>query len=51
MTNIVEFEIIHLDHSVTNHSFDRELKDSMRNYFKGLYERGQIIGWEILYPY
>jgi hypothetical protein len=42
-------EIITLDGKQIDYSFDPEHKDAVRNFYKGLYEKGLIMGWGLVF--
>ena len=47
----MNMEIILKDGSSIYPSFDLEHKAKVIAFYKDLYERGEITGWGILYPY
>jgi hypothetical protein len=43
----IVFEITHLDGSVARHSYDLDLKDKAREFYKRLFKDNLIAGWGI----
>lgn len=43
----IVFEITHLDGSVARHSYDLDLKDKAREFYKKLFKDNLIAGWGI----
>jgi len=43
----IVFEITHLNGSVSRHSYDLDLKDKAREFYKQLFKDNLIIGWGI----
>lgn len=43
----IVFEITHLNGSVSRHSYDLDLKDKAREFYKQLLKDNLIIGWGI----
>jgi hypothetical protein len=44
---MVTFEITYTDASTGEYRCPTEMKDTIRNFVKGLYSKGEITGWAI----
>lgn len=47
----MNMEIILKDGTTIYPSYDPQHKDEVLKFYKSMYEKGQITGWGILYPY
>ncbi len=44
---MITFEITYKDASIEEYKYPNEMKDTVRNFVKSLYAKGEITGWAI----